>query len=301
MSGLLYIIEGEKMKNKKDRIVGISILAIFLMILTPLLAQASEKLQIRIWTDKDQFFVQEPIPVYYDIKNISASTQFLSFGMVEEDFVIKDEQGRGYSTHLRGSFGGRDSLKPGESFHTSLDIAERYGLRNIGEYICYIHTQPSAVLDFGWIKSNTIKFKVIEPKGDEKKALDLYLEAEKLSWCKDKDPKKWEQAFYRYLELADKYPKSVYAPVALYASLFKAHVIKDKNVVVSVCKKLIENYPESYYIDDAFYNLVGNYKVLKDKTGAMVYMEGLTKKHPNTKISERAKYWLEKTEKQEFK
>jgi hypothetical protein len=88
--------------------------------------------------------------------------------------------------------------------------------------------------------------------------------------------------------------------MSLYTALFKAHVIKDKNKVMSVCKKLIEDYPEFYYIDDTFYNLVGNYKVLEDKTGAMEYMNELIEKHPNTKISERAEHWLEKIEKWEF-
>jgi hypothetical protein len=279
--------------------------AIFLFIITSLVSQASDKLQIRIWTEKDQFFVHEPIPVHYEVKNISESTVRLSFGMIHEDFVIKDEQGRGYATHFRGSFsGGGDSLRPSESHNAIVDVSGYYGVTNVGEYTCYIYTQPSAVLHFPWTKSNTIKFKVIEPKGDEKKALDLFLEAEKLKYSRDKiyggrDLKKAELGFLKYQELVDKYPNSIYAPLALQEAIgiyLYSENPEDLKKIIPVCLKLIENYQE-----DVFCDLVGLYEILKDKEGAIKTMKGLIEKHPNTKISERAGYWLEKIEKWEFK
>jgi tetratricopeptide (TPR) repeat protein len=270
--------------------------ALFLLLaLTSLPCLASGRLQVKVWTDKDTFLVHEPILVYYKIKNVGDSTFTLyeTFDGLKEFFNIRDDKNRGYPNTLHSDYFGYSVLQPSESYMNSEEISSRYGVTDSGQYTCFLEVYGN--------KSNVLKIKITEPKGDERKALHLYLEAQKLHWCKDRDPRKWEQAFYKYLELAEKYPKSVYAPLSLYTALFKAGVIENKDVVISVCKKLIEEYPEFYYIDDTFYNLVGNYKFLEDKKGAMEYMKELIKRYPDTKISERAEYWLEKIEKWEFK
>ena len=296
------------MKKKKVKIFLVIISVILVGILTPLLSEASQKLQIRIWSDKDQFFVQEPISVHYEVKNISDSTVFLSFGMIHEDFVIRDEQGRGYGTRLKGSWVPLDSLRAGQSHQAALNVCEWYGVKNVGEYTCSIHTQPSAVLHFEWIKSNTIKFKVIEPKGEEKKALSLYLEAGKLRGARSRaggpDLTKLELGFWKYQELVNKYPNSVYAPLALrsaWGTYRYSQNLEDRKKNIPVYKRLIESYPNSHYVASAFCGLVETYEKFKDKSGAIQAMKELIKKHPNTKISERAEYWLEKIEKWEFK
>jgi tetratricopeptide (TPR) repeat protein len=291
------------MINKKVIRLAVSIF-ILGVLLIPMVSQASEKLQIKIWVDKDQFFVREPIPVNYEIKNISDSTVFLSFGMIAEDFVIKDEQGQDYSTHRRGSFsGGGNSLSPGETHQNGGDIGGLYEIKSVGEYTCYIYTQPSAVFNFGWTKSNTIKFKVIEPQGDEKKALNMLLEAEKLAWCKDKDPKKWDLAFKKYQELVDTYPKSVYAPLSLSSArgIYRySKNLEERKKVIPISKRLIEEYPNSIYFMSAFTSLVEAYEVLKDKAGAIEVMNELIKKHPNTKILEEAEKRLQRIEEWKF-
>lgn len=256
--------------------------------------QASEKLQIRIWTDKDTFLVKEPILVNYEIKNITDSAICFTFDNVKEFFNIKDQLGKGYSNNETGDYIiCPDTIHPNEALKGNEDIDSRYNITEPGEYTCFN--------DFSGCKSNVVKIKVKNPVGDEKKALDIYLEAQKLHWCKDKDPKKWEQAFYKYLQLADQYPKSVYAPMSLYTALLKAHVIEDKGIVIAVCKNLIEKYPESNYVDYTFLDLIENYKILGDKVGAMDYLKELIKRYPNTRTSKGAEYWLEKIEKQEFK
>lgn len=262
--------------------------------------RASDEMKIKIWVDKSSYLIREPIFVNYSIENVTDSLLLLGFYEIREDFVIKDQTGRFFGPSTRGMYGGGDSLPPHETHAGWIDITSSYGVRKAGEYSCCLQMPSGGFFPYTGTKSNIIEVIVKEPKGGEKKALDIYLEAQELHWCKDKDPKKWEQAFDKYLQLAERYPKSVYAPMSLYTALFKAHVIKDKNVVISVCKKLIEGYREFYYTDDTFYNLVGKYKVLEDKAGATEYMKELLKEHPDTKISERAEYWLEKIEKWEF-
>jgi len=250
--------------------------------------------EIKIHSDKAEYLTREPIIVHYEVKNVSDSAICFAFDNVKEFFNIKDQLGRGYANIEHGDyFICPDTIHPNEVFKGSEDIDFRYRIIQPGEYTCFI--------EFFGCKSNILKIKVKEPTGDEKEALDLFREAEKLSWCKDKDPQKWEKAFYKYSGLVKKYPKSVYAPLALRSALLDAHVIKDKNEVISVCKKLIEDYPDSYYMGVAFLYLVENYKTLEDKARAIEYMKELIRKYPNTKISERAEYWLGKIEKWEFK
>jgi hypothetical protein len=249
--------------------------------------------EIKISSAKAQCFVFEPIFVQYQIRNTSDTTVCFVLDRAKEFFNIRDQEGRGYhNTELSEYLFCPDTLKANQAIDGWEDIRERYRMDRAGSYVCFNN--------FHGCSSNVLDIEVVQPAGEEKEALNLYLDTRKLHWCKDKDPKKWEQAFDKHLHLAETYPKSVYAPVSLYTALFRAHVIGDKNIVISACKKLIEDYPEFYYIDDTFYNLVGNYKVLQDKAGAVAYMKELIEKHPNTKISEKAEYWLERIEEWEF-
>ncbi|MCJ7577627.1 MAG: tetratricopeptide repeat protein [candidate division Zixibacteria bacterium] len=299
------------MKNKKLRIIlMISISVISGVLLTSVFSEAVDKPQVRIWVEKDQFFVYEPILVYYEIKNESDSILYLSsYNELTEHFVITDTQGKRYNSHLRGTSMGVDHLKPGETRHGSVDICGLYGIVSIGEYSCYLDIAPPAQFyhpQYERTKSNTIKIKVIEPDGDEKKALNLYSEADKLSWARSKgggpDPTKKELGFLKYQELVDKYPNSVYAPIALRSAIFVyVYSPEFRKKVFPVCLRLIEDYPNSYYWASGFSHLVGTYEVLKDKDSAIKTMNELIEKHPNTKISERAAYWLKQIEKWEFK
>ena len=193
-----------------------------------------------------------------------------------------------------------DSLLPRKSFSSVLNLTFSHGIVTPGLYTCYIEMPTGGFFPYTGAKSNVLDIKVEEPTGDEKRAFGFYSKAEQLSWCRDKDPKKWEQAFYIYLQLVHEYPNSVYAPISLYNALFNVDVIRDTNVVISVFKALIESYPQFHYVDETFYKLVDYYKTLKDKAGAVEYMKELIKKYPNSRISSNAEYWLPKIEKWEF-
>jgi hypothetical protein len=81
---------------------------------------------------------------------------------------------------------------------------------------------------------------------------------------------------------------------------FYSRDLAERRKTIPLCSKLIEDYPDFYDFAGTFTDLVHTYEILKDKAGAINTMKELIKKHPNTKISERAEYWLEKIEKWEF-
>jgi hypothetical protein len=256
-------------------------------------ACAQGQLEIRIWTEKEVYFSHEPIFVHFELKNVGDSSFAVSatFDYVKELFHITNDKGRRCLNTLLGFYCGNSILQPGESYKDSEEIGSRYGVTGPGIYTCFLEVQHH--------KSNILKFRIIEPEGDEKKALDLYLEADNLLWCNDKDPVKFKRAFYKFLELVEKYPKSVYAPRALRLAVLRSEIV-DKPVLISVCKKHIENYPDSPYLGIVFLHLAEYYEALKDKRGAEEYMNFLIGKYPNTSISERAENWLKKIEKWEF-
>lgn len=299
------------MKNKTVRIrLVISLAVISGVLLTAVFSEAVDKPEVRIWVNKNQFFVYEPTLVHYEIKNVSDSTLLLAL-LREEHFVITDNEGKTYQSHLKGTSMGVDHLKPGESRYGGVDICRRYGVASIGEYSCHLDLAPPAQIypaPYERTKSNTIKIEVIEPEGDEKKALDIFREAEKLKYSRDRmhggrDLKKADLSFLKYQQLVNKYPTSVYAALSLDCALgvyeFSAN-LEERRKIIPVCTKLIENYPNSLYFASAFSSLADVYQVVKDKEGAIKIMHELIEKHPDTGISERAEYWLEKIEKWEF-
>jgi tetratricopeptide (TPR) repeat protein len=270
--------------------------------------KSSDKIEMKIWVDKELYLTREPIFVNYETKNVSDSMLFLNFLEIEEYFVIKDQTGHFYGPLTRGEYIHGDTLLPHQSHSAWLNITDSYRVTEVGEYECYVQMPSGGFFPYTGAKSNTIKIKVKEPKGDERKALDLYLEAENLRWGRDKagrkDLKKMELGFLKYIELVDKYPKSVYAPLALRSAWGTYHYsrnLEDRKKNIPIYKRLIESYSNSYYFLSAFSGLVDTYAKLKDKSEAIQTMKELIEKHPNTKISEKAEYWLEKIEKWEFK
>jgi hypothetical protein len=280
----------------------------FAVFLTPLFCHATENVIVELWTKKDTFLTHEPIFVYFEIKNEGDSTVYFNSVKTTEHLVITDTQGRGYATRLKGSNLGVDALSPGQDQKFFVDVCSRYGVQEVGVYSCHLQTRLLSVLNPTLLKSNAVKFKVVEPTGEDEKALSLFLEAEKLKWARSEaggpDFSKKEPAFLKYQELVDRYPKSVYAPKALNAAVgvyFYSRNLEQRRRVIPVCIRLIEEYPDSYCFQLAFTELLHTYKMLKDKEGAKKAMQDLIDKHPNTNISQEAKRRLKMVEAWEFK
>ena len=294
------------MPTKKTETVTRTTAILVFCIFVASICYASDRLEIKIWADKSEYLIREPVFVHYEVKNITDSTVALNFSALKEYFVIKDQNGRKFGNRLATYYAvlNPNSLKPNTSYCDREEISDRYGIMEPGEYSCYIQLPPGPFSPSAGTKSNLIKIKVDVAKEEERKALDLFLEAEKLKWTPDKDPEKRALGFSRYLELVDEFPTSVYAPKALRSAwgvYIYSRDLEERKKIIPVCKKLIESYPDSYYFVLAFTQIVDTYKILKDKEGAVKTMQELIKKHPDTRISEEAERRLKKIEKWEFK
>lgn len=257
--------------------------------------EASDGLQVRVWTDKSNFLAHEPIVVRFKVTNNWDRKHCINLIKMSEDFIIEDNQGRVYVSHLRGMNMGRDLLEPGGTRHSSVEVSGLYKVVNVGEYTCYCQSVGCpAVLNSPSVTSDTARFRVIQPQGREKEALDRLME---IATLERPDPE--DSVFLEYQGLADRYPKSVYAPKALDAAAgvyFYSQNLEQRRRVIPVCMRLIEEYPDSYYFILAFTMLVHTYEILKDKEGAIKTIHKLIKKHPNTRISAEAERRLKQVE-----
>ena len=296
------------MGRHRELIVFIDVTAFLVLTLVFLPCLASDGLQVRVWTDKEQFLLHEPIPVHYMATNTSDSITYTpDFYETEENICITDDKGREYYSHIRTSSQFGYPFPPGETHRATLDVHTTYDVENVGEYTCFVMVWTHfACFNSQRINSNTIKFKVVEPKGDEKEALNLLLEAKDLAGVDTNlgypNPGKEELAVLKCKEIVNKYPNGVYSPMGLLTAIeIFARWQEHTKRLIPICVRLIEHYPGYYYWDEGFSHLVESYESLQDKEGAIKTMQELIEKHPNTKISERAEYWLEKIEKWEFK
>ena len=283
-----------------------TLLLLFLFLISGIAYALTEgRIEIRIWTNKEDYIVREPILVYYEVKNKGSNLIILSFGLFGEYFEIKDKKGRSYGNMYLGEYALTDTLRSKESYKSRTNVSDRYRVTNAGEYTIFMQTPEEGILPV--VRSNVIKVKIQEPTGNEKKALDILVEADRLRWARDSEGKKdlikKELGFQKYQELVDKYPNSIYAPLALNSALgiYKFSPDFDEmQKIIPLCKRLIENYPNSIYFSSAFMSLIDVYEVLKDRAGATEAMNELIQKHPNSKISQEAEKRLKKIEEWKF-
>jgi len=294
------------MFSSYNRIRGVAIIvmvAICTILFLHLSALGSNCVDIHLKSNKNIYYTYETIAINYEITNhfnSNIETTFLTFG---ECFIITDQDGHEHdNTCFFDVWGFSDKLFPGQKDSGSEIIEERYHVLFPGTYTCYLKlykdlfSLPCDTFTY----SDTIKFKIIEPSGVEKEALTLYLHADSLHWSKERDRNKRKQAFACYLDLAEKYPQTVYADKALMNAILMIDVADDTTVVINACKKIIEDYPTSPHFKWVFSELFTNYERIKDKSGAIRYLNYLIGRYPNSEISEKARYWLGKIEKGDF-
>jgi hypothetical protein len=290
------------MKQNRMFVFWLSLLALIGPVLLHDNAYTSDQLQIKIWSEKQQFLVREPIFINYQIKNTSDSVITLAFEEIIQNFCVEGLNGERHGFVVVDFFYS-DTLKPNQSHYdpekSYVDVVGLYGVDDDsifyyfpeGDYSLYVKMPED--FPFWGVKSNVLKIEVKAPEGEEREAMQIYIEARKAH-------KDGELALNRYLELVNTYPRSVYAASSLRAALNYASTIEDRGQITLACKKLIEDYPDSRYMGTAFLYLVENYRVLEDRAGVIEYLRQLIKGYPNTRVSERAEYWLEKTKKWEF-
>jgi hypothetical protein len=289
------------MRSRKSRTFFFSVVTLLSLAFVSSLCQASDDLEAKIWSDKDQFLLYEPIIIHYELKNTSDSDLTLNFADLEEDFMIENQQGRKYHRLIGAWRSGWDTLAVGETHRGKSEVSDPYGIDKVGKYTCYMQTQHFGAPLGAWTTSDTITFKVVEPEGDEKEAASLFATTKDLMTRADRE--KRELVFSGFMGLVEKYPHSVYAPMSLYLA---ARACSDSSDTARMREsiflyvRLTDDYPDFCCFDLVLAGLFTAFRTIKDKPGAIQTMNELIEKHPHTRISEEAEKTLEKVEKWEF-
>jgi hypothetical protein len=124
----------------------------------------------------------------------------------------------------------------------------------------------------GKVVSNTVNFEVVGPTGGEKEALTSFVAAVQRQFENDN-----VGSALSLKAVADKYPQSVYAPMALY-EIVQVYQFRDKKKAIDAAVYLIEKYPDTYSARDALSFAVGRLSSRQQHE----LLQSTIRKFPNT-------------------
>ncbi len=268
-------------------------------------------LDVEIWCDRDAYLPFEPILIHYNITNVSDNNIITCVELFRECFHITDQNGVRYNNSLIISALMGDTLSPRESLQSGEFIESRYNINRPGQYTIYLHIPEDICLpvQVGGNRSNSISIRIDNPVGEDMNALEMLLRADysgdnhpnpefAIGHPRDAIDNRNMQLRKRYeilIEIADTYPESVYAPLALFRAMGITRIHADNKILISLGKRILEEYPESIFADrPSLYNrLIKMIVEDEGKARAVEYLTYLAKKSPrDSNISQRSFHYI---------
>jgi len=261
------------------------------------------KLEIELQLFKTQYLLREPIWARCKVTNVGTEPGKFYFDNLDA-LVIMDSKGKVYPCSMaieRVPI----TIKPGQTLEKEGNLfTYYYGIPEnkfkihrylpLEKYSIYYELDQSVGSDNYRVKakSKPYTFDVLNPEGNELKAMNLLKESYDLLVEKKNN---WPKSLEKLIELTTNYPKSRYLPHALLeiASTYKIHM-KDSAKTLETYQKIIQNYPESREAVMVLSYLVHYYKTKPDIPGLINYLNDLIKKHPDTEVAKEAKKELAK-------
>jgi tetratricopeptide (TPR) repeat protein len=253
--------------------------------------------QSQIFMYKDTYLLREPIWIKLTTTNVSVDTQEASLSGLT-GMVITSDVGNTYRSHVHsGSYIKYPSFVP---YTYDFDLLNYYG-----EKECKIHVRyylPPGKYEIyhqvlSNVRSNTFNFEVLEPTGDELEAMRMLKEGYELTYVQ----KKHASSIKQFKKIVDKFPNSIYAPLALRQQALRYnHSLKNKREAISTYRKIVTEYPTSRMAIEVIGNIEVLYMNLKDREGCEKELQSLIKKYPNTEISKEAEDRLRKLDPKDF-
>lgn len=257
--------------------------------------------KVEIVVIQERVFTRQPVWVNLRILNRSGEGPRIGGIPFETIFQITDSEGNRYgpvASFESQSTGPR--MKPGELRAERVNIIKPYyrlGKRDPylmpGDYRASILWTEDG---YEALVSNTVRFKVEDPEGDEYDALQLLNDGDTKYRLK-----RQRQSDAAYEKLLRKYPRSLYAPNALML-LLRNHAGRyeadDKKMRIRAAKQLLEEYSDRYFnCDFVMYQLEECYRSNGNLSGLKDYLERLMSQpiHPETK--HRVSVWSRRIQK----
>jgi len=254
------------------------------------------QLRIELQLFKTQYLQCEPIWAKCRVTNIGTEPGKFYFENLDA-LIIKDSTGMVYPCNTaidRVPI----TIKPGQTLEKEDNLLGYYGVPEnkfkihrylpSGQYIIYYELNQTVWSDKYkvYAKSQSDTFEVLEPNGDELKAMNILKESYDLQI-----QKKDKESLEKLKELIRKYPNSSYY---VYALLRSSGSLED-------WYDLIQRFPESREAIQAIGSIALTYEYKKDKRGFIDTMNGLVKKYPNTDIAKEAENCLTQMSDRDFR
>jgi hypothetical protein len=257
---------------------------------------SAQQLELQISLKDTTYLMCEPIWLDAEITNISKDTvriwglHFPGGGHL--NVILTDEQGD--TLRLRYLDNYRDLsgfiLNPGETHFEALALAEifwnydvpsvsRHSLRftSLAPGSYQVNAQYRRRYDSDRIDTSPLHFRVVEPTGAEREALDLLLEIYK-NWMSSNH----EKVSQLLNNLTANYPKSAY--------LERAYLRVGKK------EELLEKLPDTGYLNGYLNTVV---EKISDEKEKREFLENIIRKHPGTRTARYAEQELRRLQRGE--
>lgn len=255
-----------------------------------------------ISSDKNNYFCYEDIYINYYILNNDENGPKID-GI--DYFIINNKEGKSFKLMFHVNKINIPSMKPGEVIT---------GKRNIS----VIYENPDSIMmkskisgydfipgqysiqgiwkeDNRFLYSNSIVINIIYPIADEANALYMFINGLMSQYHNDN-----ENEYNTFMELSNKFPKSVYALAALSnASIvyyFNDSLEKSKNII-KPCKKMLEDYSNDEYYKIAISRLLHYYHKKGDTLEPINYLMQLKNKTNKNNLKEEIDKAIKRIEK----
>lgn len=256
------------------------------------------QLKVELIIYKNQYLLREPIWVKMKVTNIGKEEGWFYF-CTRSCLEIKDSKGKVYPSQVSSSLSAI-TIKAGETLEYELNLLGCFGIPE-GKFKIYYYLPPETyTISYHLnkdVKSETYKFEILKPEGDELRAMNLLKEAYNLI-----EEKKWDERQKTLSEIIEKYPQSVYSPYVFLrrGSDYSIHY-RNYDSALNNYYELITTYPSSREAVHAVNYISAIYENQKDKKGYIDAMNGLIEKYTDTDISKEAEKQLKNLKEEDFK
>ena len=264
--------------------------------------------KIEINSEKEVFLPYEVIWISIKFENYSPETIIIQNSELESMLEITDTQEQVFNLKYFYSPVNADTVEFGEVLNTDVNITRIYGSGLVDIYGDSEVLPPESydiklvwnpvlfkngkIIKYDAIVSNTIQIVVQDPTGDEEEAMDLFKEACKLRWNK-----KWDLSTETFLNMIEKFSRSIYASQGLKRAILNhkfKRTSRDREKTMRLCKKFVENYPDDNYSYTSLDFIIGDYKIRKDNAGAREYLMYLENRITDKQFKEAVSNHLQK-------
>lgn len=257
--------------------------------------EQSLKLKSNIKLYKKSYLLREPIRIRISVSNEAEQKKKVNFA-TGDALVIIDSKGTPYPSNIHISRIGLTEINPGDTIEEEINLSSYlYGVPHSKwkvfwylppeKYTISYKLQQHDISGEGLtIESPVDTFEILEPQGEDVKALELLLQSYNLLL-----EKKDKESIQKLNELLEKYPESGYVP---YVMLMSANTVEKLNEV-------IRKFPKSGEAIAAVKSIAIHFSKKEDKSGYVKAMNDLINKYPETDIANAA-YRLKTTSDRHF-